>query len=516
MSIKFTKRNKNILSILVISILFSTLFLSCATPLENANKAFQNGDYTSALRNSLKALKEDPSNGEATYIAKESWKIESANKEAMIQSLKAQDSIESFENLLDIYSEYLSQSVSVQAANIYGIYPVPDIAQINAEKTTATNILNEKYINEGKNFLIFGDRDNAKTAYSYFIKAKNNGYNDPELTLLIKTAKEKATIVVFVAGSQPRNSVDIYPLLDTFAQKIETDQFIEVRLDDTLNFANMNLTKAINYAKYSGATHLLFLDPAIQFSYRHPATTSTFGNTGWNVKDITIDFDYEIDIQYQLIDLSTNQIKSGSYNNLDSMYDRFIVSVVYSDNNQATINYGIGFPNNNVERVDANKAPTNVPNALTMAGEFSSERVKTVNTANSLIQSMDAKPLLLSGNRINLVADFTNEDIDLDDISGHTFFLFDAIEFPAAIGAQPELKFVYNDTLKANTGDAVDDYILTADYEENLYYDLELLLQNNSNGTNGFVGDMILIECINEKYYDDAPRDLATKVLKTL
>jgi len=519
MSIKFTIRNnknRNILSVLVLSILISSLFLSCATPLEKANKAFQRGDYTTALKDAIQALKEEPGNGEALYIAKESWKIESSNKETQIQTLLSQDTIESYENLLDVYSAFLSQSVSVQSANIMNIYPIPNIAKINADKTAATNILNEKYINEGKNFLIFGDRENAKTAYSYFIKARNNGYNNPELSLLIKTAKEKATIIVFVAGAQPRNSVDIYPMLDTFAKKIEKDQFIEIRLDDTLNFENMNLTKAINYAKYSGATHLFFMDPGMQYSYRYPASTSAFGSTGWNVKDITIDFDYEIDIQYQIIDLATNQIKSGSYNNTDSMYDRFKVSVVYSDNNQSTIDFGIGIPNNTIERIDANKAPTNVPNALTMAGEFSSERVKTENTSASLVYSMDARPLLNSGRKINLVADLINGDIDLDDISGHTFFLFDAIEFPAAIGVQPEIKFVYTDAIKANTGDIVDDYLLTADYEENLYYDLENVLQINANGTNGIAGDLILLECIADKYYAEAPLDLANKVLQTL
>ena len=175
MSIKFTIRNnknRNILSVLVLSILISSLFLSCATPLEKANKAFQRGDYTTALKDAIQALKEEPGNGEALYIAKESWKIESSNKETQIQTLLSQDTIESYENLLDVYSAFLSQSVSVQSANIMNIYPIPNIAKINADKTAATNILNEKYINEGKNFLIFGDRENAKTAYSYFIKAR--------------------------------------------------------------------------------------------------------------------------------------------------------------------------------------------------------------------------------------------------------------------------------------------------------------------------------------------------------
>ncbi|MGD1821183.1 MAG: hypothetical protein ACPKM0_00270 [Pleomorphochaeta sp.] len=508
-------RSKISLTLLTISLI--TFLISCATPIENATESFQKGNYEKSLKYSLQALKDDPSSLDAKYIIKESWKVISLEKTNEIDSYLKQNTISSLETVDEVYDEFIEQSTDVKNARINDIYPIPEVNQLKEDKQAAKDILNLKYIKEGKTYYNYGDRDNSKTAYKYFMKAKDNGYMSGELTQLINDAKEKATITIYATAHKNKNELfDVQTLIKEFSYNLDKDEFINVIYDLDCNFEQLTIDNAIAKAKMANATHLLFITPEVTYTYYPNSKLNSFGNTEWLEETITVDFDYSINYNYQLMELDSKNITSGRYDYIGSYYDDFIIRGVYSDDNKAEITFGIGEPNATIEEVDANISPIGIDTAVAMSLEFKNEKITMDNLLYSLEYSLDVNPLLNEKNKnIPILYSLSNEDKTLKDYSGHTFFLFDAIAFPPVVeGEENEIIFVYNTDIKADTKDSVDDYLATAASDEQAYMQLKDLFKNTKDNQLALI--FILDEWYKEHYTILGPKAFAKDMLKTL
>lgn len=506
------------LCLLFITLVAISFLTSCASALDNANKEFQKGNYLKALKYSENALYEDKSSQDAQTIFLQSWKYVATDMEKEIDDLLAQNTIESLQIVQNKYIIYINEARKAINLYIKDTYPVPDLDELEKERIAAANLLNEKYINLGKEHLEKNNSEDAKIAYSYFNKAKENKSNYENLDQLINDAKEKATIVIYITaadddgytslGGHPKESIS---LIRPIYEILDKNEFVNVIYDKLVLDSDYNDNdRAKAHAKKVGATHLLQFKPNTQYNYNKDFNRSKFLNTDWDQEVLTISSEIKIDFIYKLIDLSNDKIiKEGSYSYSDSNDDDFKMVGVLSQNNKVVIDYGVGEFTGNKE-IRTHKL-TNYDSCFSLYHAMKSIGIEL--EYSDCVNTLNVLPLSINNSQYFEKQDYKllKDANKIDGFKNHVFFNFDAVETVDSVDNNyKNYTFMYTNYFKQNTGNMIDDYLKTAAVDSSNYDRIRRWACSEE------TKKALFYDLIENSYLIDAPKAFATNLSEIL
>jgi len=236
-------------------LLSAMLITACKTP----GKAYDKGDYTSAIELAIKALQKNPSDGENKAIAQSAYKQAIAERQSAVRHLSNSNSEGRFEH---IYNEYrqmqkLYELIRQQPSLMASIKPTDYSEYIDTYRDKAAAVQFDKGIARMEE----NNKRSYREAYHYFQKALKLKPNDAGIRRKADEAFNLATVHIVVLpmndfyGSrynynttsyQFRNFEDqmvrnlryglntsfvkFYSEWDARSQNIEPDEVLEMRL----------------------------------------------------------------------------------------------------------------------------------------------------------------------------------------------------------------------------------------------------------------------------------------------
>jgi len=469
---------KKITGLFVILILTIVIFTSCASAFELADAAYNRKDYTTAIKKSLEALREEPGLAAAETLLKNSWN--KANKEwwdeiryyekssafdnikmdlpdwVKIKTDETKATVEDLEKTLPIYDKLYNIHIIIESARRFDLKPNPDSIYEKGMKTRTK--VADIYFAMGDAQLAIETRDNARNAMVYYEKVNSLIKNYPNLSEKYKEATDKATVKVVIC--QNSNNDDNMDILSNMQDKIGSSKLIDI-VQITNRFDSPN-SDALNFAKSYNADLLVYVDVYSSVKADRQTTTSPISVGVTSVYDWKLNKDFllvsgESNVTCLVIDLDANKFISQKTFTVKDSTD-FGLAIYSLD---APIKY-------ETVKLGTMKKEKKLRSASLVEGSFPSDLTTqlawyeklTFNTENGNSLAVNSRPNLFTDEYNNAKA-LANQK----DINGHLFIPFDIIKMPSQDPNNIRYRFTYNQAL----GEDNDDNIKASQFDRAMY-----------------------------------------------
>ena len=414
---------RTIFNLLSLALITLVLFTSCLSAYEVAEKAYQEGDFSTSIEESLKSLKKEPELIEAETILKNSWQQANSEWEAQIETFEKETVAVEIEKAIPLYEKLLKIHTIVQEAQRNDLNP--DVEGISErEATTRKNVIS-LHLEEGKQLLEKGDRDSARLSIVNFSRINKL---DPENTVadsLIDKAIEMGTakVMVFSAADTSSELIGEEQLVSFLEKELEqySYSFIKVipnSLPQTVSIENAKIA-----ASKAGANVLAYIQPDTNLSFDvnkniRPIDSYVSSAPDWKVEEYKPEASVESEVNYLIFDLDTEQeLDNGTLAVNESSDLGLSVSAILNSDGKVNVTRG--------DFVLSNLLNNSLrPEARII--ELRSQLYNSQEVKDGQILSNGISPLQY----LNAV-DFDNYN-NLNDVASlvnnHTFILFDVVE----------------------------------------------------------------------------------------
>ena len=206
---------------------------SCTT----GKKAFEKGDYYSAVLKAVNRLRSNASQEKAREALRNAYLLAVQSLEESIHN--AQNSPNSFKWVKVVnYYERISKLYNEVKSSPGALSVIPNpFNPVNELKEAKENAAGE-YYEAGEKALALGTRDGAKSAYNYYVKSRNYSRRFRDVQEKIKQAKDLATLRVVVetapqpAGNRRLSSTFFQQKLHNYIFNRKINEFVQFYTQD--------------------------------------------------------------------------------------------------------------------------------------------------------------------------------------------------------------------------------------------------------------------------------------------
>ncbi len=176
-----------------VGIFFSVIILSCSS----GKKAFENGNYYSAVMQSVDRLRKNPDHKKSVETLSEAYPLAVNYHEGIIRNVQASDAPFKYGKIYDSYQVLNRMYDEIQrcpgALNV-----IPNPKSYFSELTMFRERAAEERYEAGMQALNFGTRESAKEAYGHFAQAKSYLATYRDVDMKMEESKWAATLKVKV------------------------------------------------------------------------------------------------------------------------------------------------------------------------------------------------------------------------------------------------------------------------------------------------------------------------------
>jgi post-segregation antitoxin (ccd killing protein) len=452
-------------------VLFS--LVSCATPLQLAERAFAGGDYIAAAESALQALEKEPGMNEAEQILYDAWMRGNEEWRAGVARYKDAKAVWDVEKALPFYDKLIHLHTLLKNARRLDFSPDPD--KLRGQRDAVVDRLVEMHVFEASKLIVPGTRDEALIALNHILRAKELDPDYPLIESKVKQIQELATAKVFVftgpEGDVTLNGTEIVPAIEDGLERLDGVRVVRVKnryaapIDDNY--------KADEFAKGHGANLMLHVEPATRRSVEVEKNFAPLSGAPWGRETLTLKASATTDIRYVLINLETDtRVSEGTFTVSASDNGGFSVSAILHQGEKRQVDLG---GDTGVRSLLINRASVGM-SELTLRYQL------------KVYDDLDVSDYA-SESTLNISAALygTWEKIDLDeylhpselaritDLRDHTFWLFDAIAYDAYSDGNLTYQMVYQQQLDTGTIG----HLTTAAYDRDLYKKIEAWMRQS-------------------------------------
>ncbi len=461
-----------LLGMLAVSVLIGGL-TSCATtsPVEAAREAYSRGDDARAIQMALQALEEEPGLQDARQVLSEAWNRAVSRLETEISRREASDSPWEVGDAIPHYNQLIALHRMVDTAGRTELSPDPEGV---LERGLATrDQAAAMHVQAGRSLMSRGTRETAREALAHFQQAKQLE-TKADIDRTMERARELAMtrLFVFTAADTHHvlNSNQIVPVLESVLGQLDLVEIVTVPARFSAPIEDTH--GAEDFARGHGANMMLHVAPVTKTNIgihreKRPLHPSVQAN--WEIETVSLEASANSTIRFVLIDLETNTVTAEDiFTFEDSTTGGFSISAILHSGMQENL----------------------------QLGDMSSSRRLLVNPAASGTDVWQLSAQLNRHEHLNVQHDFTpgisparygtqaqidisrythpSELARIQGLNGHTFWLFDVIQFVRPSDGSSTYQMVYSRAL----GEGIDGSIATAAYDRRLYQDIIAWMSN--------------------------------------
>jgi hypothetical protein len=478
---------KTIAGLLVCLTFALVLLSSCASTSEKAAKALDNGDYTTAISQSLKSLEDEKDVVEAEMYLQDAWERANIEWNAQIATIEQSTTAAELHKAISVYNKLLDIHEMIQNAGRNDLKP--NRSAILEKALVTQKRIADLYFEEASATLALGGRENARTSLVKLGKVKDLIPEYPDLDKTIAETTKLAMVKVIVSFEYDRTNLFDYAVVIPLVEK---------KLD-ALPFVEIIPFSTAKDPKKQGADLLVHITPKLSHESkleqeRRPINNGVTAAPNWQIEKISMVTSVRCFTNYSVTDMKTGTVlSSGSFDISDSTDYDFSVSAILSTGEKENVQIG-SMPERKTMLINS-LAPGR--NALDLTAElWNSEKIK-INT-NPVVD----------GTRyfddIKTPKDLAN----IQNLNGHTFFLFDFIKSTMVIdGKSKEMYYSSYNTNHPTNGVQAD--VKAAEYDRKLYANVKNWIVNK----NHFATET---EFLNTMVKNSVPETLAEKIAPVL
>lgn len=422
---------KSIISMLAFVVVALVLLSSCASSFELAGNALARGDYSIAIKQSLKSIEKEKDVYEAEAVLQEAWKRANSEWNAQITTIEQSTTSGELSKSMTVYDKLLEVHNAVAKAGRSDLNPTYSEILEKANQTSERII--GMLFEEGSATLAIGGRAYAQAALQNFKEVKAANPNYPGIDAAIEEATNQATIKVFVLAGLDKNPMNRgYDLVAMVENQFLIMDFVEVVGLPNRPLVPMNDSKtAMNLAKASNADILVHFESSTEYDSgmkreRRPLDSRVTAAPNWEVEKLYVLTSGKSDVHYKVVDLKTEKILAEKTLAVEKStdHDFYVTSILHSGTKK------------NLQLGNMPTAPS--LNINTLAPGFTST---DIGSQISAFESKDVAKVLhgiqMAGHS-TMGIKFSNYQLPsqlakIEDLNGHTFALFNFIEFDSPV-----------------------------------------------------------------------------------
>jgi len=320
---------KRIVVLLMLLALVTSLFVSCASTSEKAAKALSQGNYRSAIEQSLKALDEDSGDEDAVVVLNDAWSRANYEWTASIDEFeKSSDpnviakSFGKYESLIEIHKIVSTSGRSDITTDVDGLSE-----RFYQTKKRVANL----FFDVANKLMLDGTRSKSRDALAYYRYIKKLMPDYPNIGDAIDEATSTATSkVVLLVKSSDKEYAD--EIVSSVSEQIDSENLIDlVAISDDYDFSSMEakdfaVSKDANVIIYLGLD--VNLDTGLDVTER-PVNGRVVAAPNWNVSKYSLLASGSCNVDYKILDLDTDSIlKEGNFDVDKSTDFDFSISLI--------------------------------------------------------------------------------------------------------------------------------------------------------------------------------------------
>lgn len=451
------------------------LLSSCASTSEKAAKALDNGDYTTAITQSLKSLEDGKDVLEAEMYLQDAWKRANSEWNAQIATIEQSTTAVELHKAISLYNKLLAIHKLVQNAGRNDLKPNRDAILEKALLTQKR--LADMYFKEASAILAQGGRENARKALVQYGNVKDLIPEYPDLDKIIAETTKLAIVKVTVSFEYDKTNLLTYinyaiPLLE---KQLDAIPFVEV-----IPFSR---TKD---PREQGADLLVHIAPTILAESKlnqetRPLNSGVRAARNWKVEKISLVTSATCEIKYSVTDMKTGTVlSSGTFNAKDSTDHDFSVTALLSTGEHEDLQLE-GMSKRRTVLVNELEPYRSVDELATELMQY--EKIQLGNT----------KPIegisLMNGIRY---IETPEELAKIQDLNGHTFILFDFYKTTRPKDGQTNA--MYYNTYYSDISQTAQTGLNDASRDKKLYADVKdwIVKINHYDVTKDFLEDLVI------------------------
>ena len=394
---------KTIAGLLMCLMMSLVLLSSCATSSEKAAKALLKGDYSTAIKQSLDALKEGEDIAEAEMYLNDAWERANLEWNSQIAMIEQASTGTELHKAIPIYKNLLDIHEMVQNAGRVDLKP-------NRSAILEKFLLTEKrvadlYFEEASALLAQGGRENARNSLIRFEKVKSLMPEYPNLDKTMEEAVKQATVTVVIYSDYTGKGLHhTSELSEAVGDQLATLPYVKIVLVSSTFEEKMAGDLLINLKLENTAKTERKIE-------RRPINSGVTAAPDWEVEKLYLLTSAKSEVSYTVKDVKDNQkvIDSGVFTIEDSTDHNFSVTAIRATGKRENIQ--IGDMSSSKSLLVNSLAPGNsVSDLATQLNKFEKNRGFNPNTYSGDIQNQ------------------SNLDRLRDKLNGHVFFLFDVVK----------------------------------------------------------------------------------------
>ena len=503
------KAKTNVFKVSGILVFLLVILSSCASNIEMAQKYYDSGNYEKAIKYSLSTLAEEPSSVEAEQILKNAWNEGKKELEYEIASLYDPNNLDNLEKTLYYYDSLIEFHTMIEKAGRKDLGA--DSQFVIDGKNQVINQIVKLHKDKGIMLLTNNTKEDAKTAYAHFTRAKELKPNDEDLTSLIEKAKQAAITKIYIAMSsdigtnfqKEYNSFDSQLLTNSNDMKqilekiLSNNEFIEVISSPNSYFSYDNYNQVSSSARKEGANLLLQIRPKTTAIANLNYSDEMLTELNWKKYTYSLETSLSTEFEYRLLDLSKDSIIAED--TITASFkedDKYQLNFIGADGGHA-----LNLQNDPTIRYTYKEIPQGMSYSELIYILKYTYKIDIPDYSNE--GNLYYAPTTNNGNKIEKrdIERFARGNAFEKLISNHLFFDFDLIQYKDEVDNE-SYQIVYDDSFG--------DFKTTANYESDTMCLVDSWMRDKNTHKN------IIINILPDFYQTTAPTELANQISNIL
>ncbi len=443
-------------------------FSSCATsPYEAAEEAYSMGDYEKAIERALIILKENPGMAEADQILIKAWFHANDQWTAAIKALEESESPWEVEQAIPLYNKLLYIHNLAKTAEKNTLNPDPEgiYELVRATRKRSADL----HAAEGSRLIVSGARMEAREALKHFERAAELIPDYPDIEAKLEQARELSLARVFVFTAPDTNiTLNGVEMIETIERELGRSELVEIVTVPSRYAAPIGDSHgAEDLARIHGANLMLHVAPDTESKAaadRVVRDIDTAVGVDWQMEELSLIVSASANIRYVLIDLDNGTTIADKTMSISDQDDGgFSVSAILHSGDKQNLKIGRMSSSRSllVNSVTPGLDPQDLSFQISVAENIEMPAYGFETGVRPALSGSDEKIDLGSYTHPSELA-------QLAELNGHTFWLFDVMEFDPSDDGDFSYWFPYGQYI----GEGDDGRLASAAYDRQLYSQL--------------------------------------------